>query len=572
MLSLLERIGNSIEDTFYLIDSEIKYRMYVPKERRKAAATPSTPITPVQQPTPVQFVQPVVDNDGIIIPEDKEYVDKDIMTSIVEYKELYKKVDNLLNVNFTTVADPQDVKLKGDELDNLLEDITEKTIEKSELSLDDEDSRKHMLLIALVTLLAGNKIDLANLFSYLKNRDEVVEVNTIYKFFTGTKLVAEESVVQLNEFVTAQLLYDEVSVITEMNDWGMEANFSEMLEKVSRRLEYEIASNGKITGEESVDPIVPLTFNQGVLNTAFDVKIPKFKTTTEEYIKQHILSILPENWKNDNEAELELHHYLDQTDNNRDTGKAVLTLKIHGIQTNEFEIDLDSIAGNGYSIACGAFVDYNIGITKVYVNIEKFPKVVAEIIMSNGRYLLNNPADPKSIMQYKEIMQDTFSMNIILNYDLSGMSKHFAFMTNAEKARFANNLMSICYANWNDTPDKRMYRMRVRKFDSPDKFTLVSDNKTRQQEPGFLSVIGNKYKTYFKEEQKEGDDPILVVKYKEGKLSVAYNGANIKMYIPSEVTEYYRNMEEKNGNGDVKPINPVLNTDGSIKSEFTTTN
>ena len=84
---------------------------------------------------------------------------------------------------------------------------------------------------------------MASLFSYLKTRDEVVEVNTIYKFFTGTKLVAEESVIQLNEFVTAQLLYDEVSVITEMNDWGIEANFSEILGKVTRRLEYEIASS-----------------------------------------------------------------------------------------------------------------------------------------------------------------------------------------------------------------------------------------------------------------------------------------------------------------------------------------
>lgn len=530
--------------------------------------------------------------------ETQEEVNEEPITKaeIVEYKKILDEADSILNVKFNTIDDQATGKLSEDEMNNTLDTIIENTLNRSQLNLDDEDSLKHIKKIVATALVADNKVNLEDVFKTgnsfgIINRDDLIEVNTIYRFLTGQKLFASESCVQLNEFVTAQLLFDTISVIAETNDWGLEANIAEMLAKTKKRLERELATNGKLTGEDSVDPVVPINFNQGILNAAFNQREPKMKKTTEEYIKDHIMSILPADWVNDNQIRLEIKHSIDIYDNNRDTGLAEMTVFVHGVPSgNTFIIDLDSVSGNGYCIRTLAFV--NNQYYKFYVNIEKFPEIVNKIIMSNGRFLLNNPNDPESIIMFNEVSKDVMSPAIIYNYDLSGMSKHFALMTNEEKAVFANNLMALTNANWYHMgPNEHMYRMRVRKYDSPDKFTLVSDCKTRQQEIDMLSVIAGNYKRYFKDVDID-DSAILVVKYNEGKIDVSYNGKALKdMYIPSETLKFYKDINENILNNNQKkpsnkkkdenpvepkvqpapvqqPINPVLDQFGNIRPEF----
>ena len=520
--------------------------------------------------------------------------EQNFKAEIIEYKKALDEADSILNVKFNTVDEEATGVLSEDELNNALDTIVESTVNRSQLNLDDEDSLKHIKKIVATVFIADNKANLEDVFKTgnsfgIENRDDLIEVNTIYRFFTGQKLFAGESCVQLNEFVTAQLLFDTVSVIAETNDWGLEANIADILAKAKKRLEKELATNGKLTGEDSVDPVVPISFNQGILNAAFNQREPKMKKTTEEYIKEHIISILPADWVNDNQIKLEIKHSIDIYDNNRDTGLAEMTVFVHGIPSgNTFIIDLDSISGNGYCIRTLAFV--NNQYYKFYVNIEKFPEIITKIIMSNGRFLLNNPNDPESIIMFNEVSKDVMSPAIIYNYDLSGMSKHFAFMTNEEKAVFANNLMALTNANWYHMgPNEHMYRMRIRKFDNPNKFTLVSDCKTRQQEVDMLPVIAGNYKRYFKDVDAD-DSAILVVKYNEGKLNVSYNGKALNdMYIPSETLKFYQGInenilnskQEKSSKRDKKeeepavqpapvqqPVNPVLDQFGNLRPEF----
>ena len=135
-------------------------------------------------------------------------------------------------------------------------------------------------------------------------------------------------------------------------------------------------------------------------------------------------------------------------------------------------------------------------------------------------------------------------------------------MNNDDKKTFAKNLSDIHNKiNWSalmlptGSLAFEMPRMRIRKFDNCNKFTLVSDNKTRQQNENFNKVLNNNYKKYKFAESKEigvdgtvADSVILVCKFDNGKISLAYNGKELPFNVVTNNPNF--------GNA-----NPVFNLD-----------
>ena len=312
---------------------------------------------------------------------------KEIKHEIVEFKELKEESESVLNTNFTVFDDSNKNLVTDDELNNLVEKFRDTVITRSQINLDDEDSVKHVNLIILTTLIAINKANLNEIMNNqefnISNRDDLVEMNTIYKFYTGTRIFDSISSIQLNEFITSQLLYDVVTVIGEYDDWNMEANMSEIITKAHKRLEMESVTNGKINGLDEVDPVSPIRFDNSILNTNIidkNSRIPRINKTTKEYIINYLTSIVPEAWIKDNDVTFELERLIDNNPE-KDLGTAILrVLYKSGLAgTVEYSLDLDSIVGNGYSLAVKS-MDYrnpNV-IYPVYVNIEKFPEVIAK--------------------------------------------------------------------------------------------------------------------------------------------------------------------------------------------------
>lgn len=467
-------------------------------------------------------------------------INNNFKAEIVEFKEIKDKVNSVINADFSTMDDDEiNSKLTEDETSNYIEDIVEKVTAISDFDSDKEIN--DVKLTALAVLLAINKVKFTSKISteFLKNRDDVVELNTIYRFFTNIKYFAKESSIQLNEVIRSQLLYDTVITIYNMEDFSKDEVMSSILAKAKKRLEKEAISNAALT-DSDVDPVTPVVFDQYVLGSAFNGKTPKVTKTTQEYIIGLINSILPADWVRDNSITFEMAPRQDMVDPNKDTGMAILTVKLFGEIAKQFSVDLDNITGNGYSLGIPAYVQGYQQPVVLFVSIEKFPNIIKNAIMRNY-YTLNNPSDPDSIREFESANLDAYGPQIYSAYDLSGMSKHLSFMTNEEKLRLGQNLMWISAANWSDLGlGAQQYRMRIRNYKTPDKFTLVSDKNTRQQLPDMLPVFGGRYKKYFKDPEEDiVDTNILVCKFDTDHIDVAVNGATINTINlpPREIKE-----------------------------------
>lgn len=463
---------------------------------------------------------------------------------IIEFVEAKEKVNSTINAQFSTVEDEdlQDNKFSEDQISNYIDDIVDKVITVSGLNLDSEKDLNDIKLTTLALLLAINKAKYTAKISteYIKNLDDQVELNTIYKFFTNTKFFTGVSCIQLNEVITTQLLYDTVTSIYETEDFSQDEVMTRILTKTKKRMEKEAVSTAALLDE--VDPVTPVVFNQGILGSAFSGKYPKVPKTTEGYIVNYITNILPADWVRDNSVTIELSPKQDMVDPNKDTGMALLTVKIFGEVMKTFDVDLDTITGNGYGLGIPAYfpTPQNQAVVKtLFVSIEKFPNIIKNAIIRNF-YTLNNPADPDSIEEFVKVVKDTYGPDIYSRFDLSGMSKHIAFMTNEEKERFGQNLLWIASANWpNLGLGSTYYRMRIRNYKTPDKFILVSDKNTRQQMPDMLPVFGDQYKRYFKDPEEDVvDQNILVCKFDTDHITVAVNGAAVNgVVLPKKVEQ-----------------------------------
>lgn len=452
--------------------------------------------------------------------------------AIVEKKEENLNEENILNVHFSTVEEEQNST--EDEVINFIEDVSDKVIERSNLNLD--ESRNDIDIITVAVLLSTNKIKLTKLVfdHYLKSQDDNIKLNTIYKFFNGTKLFTKVSAIQLNEIITSQLLYETIIVISELDDTLTNNKImTEIVVKTKRRLENEIITAGKMI-DDTVDPVVPVHFNNGVLNL-INNETRKISKTTAEYLINLLNEIIPEKWIKENDITFEVKKYNDPYDINKDTGMAILTVKCNGEIMHTFTVDLDSVVGNGYCIEIPSYFPDQLLCQSLFVSIEKFPEIVRNAIMRNY-YTLNNPADPDSINEFYKVVNDVYGPGIYSFFDLSGMSKHFTFMTNEEKSTFGNNLTWISRANWSKLGlepviNSPIPRMRIRKYTDPNKFTLVSDKNTRQQKPEFTKPLNGNYKTHMKISPEVNDSDILVVKFDNGKLDVSLNGTAINNIV-----------------------------------------
>lgn len=479
---------------------------------------------------------------------------------IVEFKTIQETVDSVLNTRFSTIDDNKETTLTGDELVNTVERIIDTVVERSSLNLDDEATRDHIKLLVLTTLVLINKANLVEIMNNdefnISTRDDLVEINTIHRFFTGTKLFDSISCIQISEFITSQLLYEVVNVVGETDDWNLEANMNEIITKAYKKLEMESITNGKNNGLDEIDPVAPIRFDNSVLNVDFvdkNSRIPRMNKTAKEYIINYLNSILGDYVKKNNII-IDVDRKIDQYDNNKDTGMAEVKVVYDDGMGILFDLDLDSVVGNGYSLAVNC--QWAGQIYLAYVNIEKFPEIVTKAIISKNTYVLNDPNNPDSCVEYIKVMQDLCGVQIngeVLYpfFDFSEMSKHFAFMTNEEKTNFANNLYNIRHnINWPSIGlGVSMPRMRIRKFDNSNKFTLVSDSKTRHQYPYFNEVINctnrnsANYKKYFndvKEVNSSGqvvEPDLFVLKFDNGELSAAYNGRIIPLNIGNDATK-----------------------------------
>lgn len=460
---------------------------------------------------------------------------------IITFQDVKDQVTSAINANFSTVEDELvNKKFTEDQVSNYIEDIVDKVVTVSGLNLDSEKDLNDIRLTTLAVLLAIDKIKYTSKISteFLKNRDDVVELNTIYKFFTNTRYFTKESSIQLNEVITSQLLYDTVTSIYETEDFSKDEVMTSILNKTKKRLEKEAISTAALT-DSDVDPVIPVIFNQGILGSAFNGMTPKLNITTEEYIINELTKILPADWMKENSITLEMSPRQNIIDPNKDTGMALLTVKLFGEVMKQFLVDLDTITGNGYGLGIPAYIQgYQQPVT-MFVSIEKFPNIIKNAIMRNF-YTLNNSADPDSINEYNDVVKDTYGPAIYMRYDMTGMSKHLTFMTDEEKAKFGENLLWIAEANWSNLgPGATQCRMRVRNYKSPDKFTLVSDRNTRQQMDDMLPIFGGEYKKYFKNPEDDiVDTNILVCKFDTDHIDVAVNGVNINgMKLPSKKVE-----------------------------------
>lgn len=465
------------------------------------------------------------------------------IVNVEQYKAEREAAKSVLNFDVSDVEAPQpnERHMKDDELENLLDDNVTWVTMASQLNVD--ENQKDIKLITLALLAAIDRASITQIAGngHLLNQDDIVELNTIYKFFCGTKLFSNQGAIQLNELITSQLLYDTVAMLYEKKtEWSQDPVFSNIMEKTRKRLELEIASNGKLNQDEGAeDPVSPVFFNQTILGNPFgEVPKPNAGKSKLDYIKNYLKGIVPVQIAD----MIQVDSFIDPYDPRslRDTGCAIVSIKNEdGLTMNDALVDLDNIAANGFSLQVKTFYpDRNItGYT--WVNIEKFPEVVANALAASG-YFLNNPNDPDSTIAFNQIIADrNYQPEMYLYYDFSGMSKHFSFMTNEDKDIFGRNLAWITQANWRDMgPGEGFYRMRVRDYKNPNSFTLVSDKNTRVQLPDMLPAVGGNYKKYINDPLENiVDSSILVCKFKDGKIEVTRDGKKVKVKLPEEVWE-----------------------------------
>lgn len=457
----------------------------------------------------------------------------DLKAEIIEFKKFNDNVTSALNVEFTTVEDGEnrDKRFSEDNIANYIEDIVSNVVDKSQLNLDSDKDINDIKLTTLAILLADNKAQFNSKISkeFLRNRDDIVELNTIYKFLTGTKFFTNESAIELREVITSQLLYDITMAIYDTDEFINDIVMTGMVEKVRKRLELELASNVKLGGD-IVEAISPIMFNNGILN---GTKQPKVAKTTEEYLKDYLINLMDKDWVEKNSISIEMTPKGWTFDNypSRDTGAVLVSIKSYDTVIKMYTLDLDTITGTGYSLEIPANIENNI--VPMYVSIEKYPEIIKKAL-SQEFYTLNNPVDPESIQDFISVISTTFGPQIYNYYDMSDMSKHIAFLTNEEFFEFGNNLMLIETANW-EALGAPQYRMRIRKFKSPSEFTLVSDRNTRQQLPDMQPVFGGNPKKYFKDPDEDiATSDILVCKFKDGKIDVAVNGTAVKSIMIPE--------------------------------------
>lgn len=457
-----------------------------------------------------------------------------------EFKAEQEAAKSVLNFDVAEekVPEPTERHMSSDDLENLLDNNVTWVTMASQINVD--ENQRDIKLISLALLAAIDRISVVQVAgnSHLLNLDDIIEVNTIYKFFTGSKLFANQGSIQLNEVVTSQLLYDTVAMLYEKTEWASDPVFSNIMEKVNKRLELEIASNGKLNQDEGAEePVTPVFFNQTILGNPYgEVPKPNVGKSKLDFIQKTLEGLVPE--QNTIEVKSFIDPYIPTS--LRDTGCAQVNVKLGDVTILEELIDLDNIAANGFSLRVKAFMPYLNRIDYMWVNIEKFPHIITKALSVPG-YTLNNPNDPQSVLEYNEVIQDrNYQPEMYLYYDFSGMNKHFAFMTNEDKETFGRNLAWISQANWQDMgPGEHQYRMRVREYKDPNNFTLVSDKNTRVQLPGMLEAVGGNFKKYVKDPLEDiSDSSILVCKFRSGKIEVARDGRNLKnIKLPEEVWE-----------------------------------
>lgn len=461
-----------------------------------------------------------------------ENKDTDIVI-LEKYKTDQEKAKSVLNFSVSEQPEVKESSMTDDELEELLESVSSKVIMSSGIEVAEE--QKVINLAQLALLAAINKCTVVQVASngHLPSQDDIVTVNTIFKWFTGTKLFPSQGAVQLNEVITSQLLYD---IVTEMyntkDNWQQDEVFSNIVEKVRKRLELENASQGKLNQDEgSEDAVVPVFFNQRILDNPFG-EIPKgtVKKTETEYIRKFLEGLLPEDLK------VSIQYFMDPYDPRslRDTGCVEAVITSNDYPINKLLVDLDNIAANGYSVRIPTWYADRNSVDGMWISMEKFPEVIKNYIL-NPNWILGNPNDPDSILMFNEVIKDrNYQPEMYLYYDFSGMSKHFSFMTPEDKDTFGKNLSLITQANWSTMgPGEGFYRMRIRNYKNPNSFTLVSDSKTRVQLPGMVPAVGGNYKKYVQDPIEDlVDKEILVCKFKDGKLDVSRNGVKIDIEIP----------------------------------------
>lgn len=408
-------------------------------------------------------------------------------------------------------------EMTKDDIENFISDASN-NIKNIDNDIDDDDIRD----ASLVTLFVANRISSSQLFDNLNpnQNDAIEEVNSIYKFLTGHKLLQSSDCYELSEFMSMDNIYKIMNQINTLIGWPEDDMlFKEITENILRGYR---KNEDKEDKEIADPPTVSIIHNSNIIGVDIEdgVAVPQPELTKQatNYIKSKLEKILPTGYQVANISPVV--DIADYSTMLNDTGLASVTIQTPEKQQGTFLVDMNTIIGNGYNLIYNCMLPDG-RINDLYISIDKHPDIVKKVLTIPG---FNFYADNASIVEANEIESEHMYSEVYRFVDFSGMYKNLKNMTESDKQILSNTLMKFINMAWMNLNFESMPRVRFRKFHNVNDFTLVSDKNVRVQNSRFMNYpFGGFAKQYIADAIYDNNTDEMTIDYKNGDVVIKVN-------------------------------------------------
>lgn len=438
-------------------------------------------------------------------------------------------------------------EMTNDQLDNFLDDAVVDLKPKSK-----EEARLFRYTLLTVLTLTGKCTSVQCGKRCNNDTDNLVLCNSVFKYFNGFALFAGINALDINEYMSKEQILKVMSYLNNKSMFDVDYAFAGYLRKAQEDYAREVrrvkSNNGakEVSDDEIVTPII---FNNAYLNSMDLVNnkvpspqiLPSLKRTIEQKISKLTGIDLDPNRKEGLEIVVEGLEDPNIPTACIDLGQALLKIrdkKDKGYVYKQLALDLDTITGTGINIIGRAvgFLGPDSGYKYIYANLDKDQETARNLLMSKDEYLIN-VCTPEGKAEFDKVSAKLLPIDdVYAYYDFSNMHKYLEGMTNKQKKRFTNTLMSIVNLPWYNLGPVAMgapFRFRFRDFKSYNDFTIISDKDVRVQARAWMAKpIGSSYGKLYMDRPGYYSDDNLVVHAKGDKFNVSYNGQEIDWQNP----------------------------------------
>lgn len=400
---------------------------------------------------------------------------------------------------FTGPATPFNQKeiftMSNDQLANFIQRSLE------ELKPEKGDKETYKVVILCILFLTGI-ITIEQYFNEISGAKADVneKFNSVYKFFTKYSMFTECSVYELSEVISYEKLLNIMKLLNDQAFMNANYTFGIALKKAKEAYVEDKVKQNTNNGATEVnysEIVTPFIFNHALLSQidmqTCNVPIPEIEPRLKNQVIQKFKKALNID-ENNKEVELDLIGAKCQNPKCQgfglDTGRAYLIIKnaTNGQIYHQLEVDLGTM-GHGICVVVDAFDEACGMFHKALVSVDTEAAIIRKAVAYPNKFVLGTGVSNHE--EYETVMMQLLPLELYTYFDFSRMGLAISKMNTKQKTDFVNLLYNVIHQiNWAAILGLgyQCPRFRFRDFVNATKFTLISDDDVRIQDPDIMAA------------------------------------------------------------------------------------